>query len=170
MFYKKCLLKLTEIKWNIDSNPNCSGPQVARHVILCASQSTNTQQHTLDVMQILCSQRYAGFATNVSSDKGFTCAVNYLLIIRQFYLIACNKVLPEKLPVSQLVSNSHGLYNTKIQYRGTCWLNLCIRKLNPSLCAGPPAGSTCVQNSTTGSANMALEQNQQAVWRVTGFW
>jgi len=92
-----------------------SGPQVARHVILCATQSTNPQQHTLDVMQILYSQRYAGFATNVHSDEGFTCALNFLLIVRQFYLIACNTLLPEKLPVSQLVSNSHGLYNTKIQ-------------------------------------------------------
>jgi len=35
--------------------------------------------HTLDVMQILCSQCCASFATNVSSDKGFTCAVNHLL-------------------------------------------------------------------------------------------
>ena len=87
-----------------------SGPQVARHVILCASQSKNPQQHTLGVMQILYSQCCAGFATNVPSDEGFTCAVNYLLIVRQFYLIACNIVLPEKLPVSQLASKSHGLY------------------------------------------------------------
>ena len=43
------------------------------------SQSTSPQQHTLDVMQILCSQCCAGFATNVSSDEGFTCSVNYLL-------------------------------------------------------------------------------------------
>ena len=28
----------------------------------------------------------------------------------------------------------------------------------------------CVQYTTTSSANMALEQNQQATWRVTGFW
>ena len=61
---------------------NCkciSGPQVARHIILCASQSTYPQQHMLDVMQILCSQRCAGFATNVSSDEGYICAVNCLL-------------------------------------------------------------------------------------------
>jgi len=41
----------------------------------------------------------------------------------QFHLIARNKVLSEKLPVSQLLSNSHGLYNTKIQYRVSCWLS-----------------------------------------------
>jgi len=43
-------------------------------------------------------------------------------------------------------------------------------KVNPSLHAGPAASSTCVQNITTSSVNMALKQNQQAVWRVTGFW
>ena len=48
-------------------------------------------------------------------------------------------------------------------------MNLCIRELNPSLYAGPPASSNFVQNSTNGSANMALEQNQQAVWRVIDF-
>jgi hypothetical protein len=32
-----------------------SGPQVARHVILCVSQSTYPQEHMLHVMQILCS-------------------------------------------------------------------------------------------------------------------
>jgi hypothetical protein len=37
-------------------------------------------------------------------------------------------------------------------------------KVNPTLCAGLPASSTCIQNTTTGSANMALEQNQQAAW------
>jgi hypothetical protein len=46
-----------------------SGPEFARHVILCVSQSTYPQQHTLDVMQIVCSQCCAGFATNVSSDE-----------------------------------------------------------------------------------------------------
>jgi len=56
-----------------------SRPQVARHLILCVSQSTYPQVHTLDVMQILYAQSCASFAKIVSSDKGFTCAVNYLL-------------------------------------------------------------------------------------------
>jgi len=43
------------------------------------------------------------------------------------------------------------------------------KRVNPSLHAVLPASSTCVQNITTSSVNMALEQNQQAVWRVTGF-
>jgi len=59
-----------------------SGPQFARHVILCVSQSTCPQEHTLDVMPILCSQCSTSFTTNVSSDEGFTCAVNYLLNCR----------------------------------------------------------------------------------------
>jgi len=45
-------------------------------------------------------------------------------------------------------------------------INLYITTVNPSLCARSPASSTCVQNTTTGSANMALEQNQQAVWEL----
>ena len=54
-----------------------SGPRVARLIILHHSQ--HPQEHTLDVTQILCPQCCASFATNVSSDDGFTCAVNYLL-------------------------------------------------------------------------------------------
>jgi len=42
-------------------------------------------------------------------------------------------------------------------------------KIKPTLYAGPPTSSACVQNTTTGSANIALEQNQQAIWGVTGF-
>jgi len=37
------------------------------------------------------------------------------------YLITRNRVLLETLPISQLVSNSHSLYNTKIQHTGICW-------------------------------------------------
>ena len=61
---------------------NCkciSVPQVAWHVILCVSQSTNPQGCTMNEMQILCSESCAGFATNVCSGEGFTCAVNYVL-------------------------------------------------------------------------------------------
>ena len=71
------LLELYSTEVRICVNYKCiSGPRVARHVILCASQPTNPQQHKLDIMQILCSQRCAGFAKNVSSDEGSTCAVN----------------------------------------------------------------------------------------------
>jgi hypothetical protein len=52
------------------------GHQVVWHIILCVSQSNIPSGAHVDEIQILCSQPCAGFATNVSSNKGFTCAVH----------------------------------------------------------------------------------------------
>jgi len=53
--------------------------------------------------------------------KGYTCCKFHYTIIKQLYLIPRKRVLLEKLPVSQVVSNSCNLCNTQIQYRGSCW-------------------------------------------------
>ena len=74
----KVLMDWTEVTGCV--NHKCmSVPQIARHDILCVWYATYLQQHTLHVMQILCSQCCAGFATNVDPDEKFTCAVHYLL-------------------------------------------------------------------------------------------
>jgi hypothetical protein len=78
----KVLRDSTEVTGCVNCRCN-SVPQVARHILLCVSQSTYPEEHTRDVMQILCSQCCAGFATNVSSDEVFTCVVRYLLNRRE---------------------------------------------------------------------------------------
>jgi hypothetical protein len=48
-------------------------------------------------------------------------------ITRKLYLIPRKRVLLEKLPVSQLVNNTHGLYNTKIQLAAGLEDKFCVK-------------------------------------------
>jgi len=143
-------------------------------------------------MQILCSQCCAGFATNVSSDEGFTCAVHYLLFTcavhyllftcAVHYLLNSKAIVPNYTQQSATreaasFSASQQLprlyvtlrFNAQEAAGGLEDTFVCNETKPQFICRTASQFHLCVQNTTTGSVNMALEQNQQAVWRVTGF-
>jgi hypothetical protein len=88
----------------------------------------------------------------------------------QLYLITRNRALLEKLPVSQIVTPT--LYvtlriNAQEAAGGLEDTFVCSDNKPQFICRIVSKFHLCVQNTTNGSVNMALEQNHQDVWRVT---
>ena len=120
-------------------------------------------------MQIQCSELCAGFVTNACSGEGVTCAVNCVLSGKAIVSNYTQQV-PSKACSFSVISAAYVIrkFNTEEAAGGQVDKFVYMESIPKSMCRTASYFHVCVQN-TTGGTNMALQQNQQAAWRVGGF-